>query len=145
MDLRNGDCLEVLKTLPDNSIDSLVTDPPYFLTDKNGTGFMGKKWDSLDADTETVGKSAEIFHKKWADEAFRVLKPGAYGLVFGGTRTFHRMTCALEDSGFEIKDVITWLYAQGFPKSRDLWKNDFQKEVEKQLRELGVVGKIVWK
>lgn len=101
-----GDCLEVLKTMPDNSVDSIVTDPPYEL------GFMGKKWDSTG-----IAYNVELWQ-----ECLRVLKYGGYLLAFGGTRTYHRMTCAIEDAGFEIRDCIQWLYGSGFPKSHNISK-----------------------
>lgn len=94
----------VLKDFPDNSIDSVVTDPPY------GLSFMGKHWDY---DVPTV--------EQW-EEAFRVLKPGGFLLAFGGTRTYHRMVVNIEDAGFEIRDQIQWLYGSGFPKSLDIGK-----------------------
>lgn len=100
----HGDCLEVLKTLPDNSIDSIVTDPPY------GLSFMGKKWDY---DVPIV----EIWQ-----ECLRVLKPGGHLLAFAGTRTHHRMAVNVEDAGFEIRDTIAWVYGSGFPKSLDVSK-----------------------
>jgi hypothetical protein len=99
-----GDCLEVLRTLPDNSVDSVVTDPPY------GLKFMGKKWDH---DVPPV--------EVWA-ECLRVLKPGGHLLAFAGTRTQHRMACRIEDAGFEIRDMIAWVYGSGFPKSLDVSK-----------------------
>jgi site-specific DNA-methyltransferase (adenine-specific) len=99
-----GDCLDVLKTLPDNSIDSVVTDPPY------GLRFMAKKWD-YDVPSIDVWR-----------ECLRVLKPGGHMLVACGTRTQHRMVAPIEDAGFEIRDVITWLYGSGFPKSLDVSK-----------------------
>jgi site-specific DNA-methyltransferase (adenine-specific) len=104
IDLRHGDCLEVLRTLPDNSVDAVVTDPPY------GLSFMGKRWDY---DVPSV----EI----WA-ECLRVLKPGGHLLVFAGTRTQHRMAVRIEDAGFEIRDMIAWVYGSGFPKSLDVSK-----------------------
>lgn len=117
--LINGDCLEVLKTLPDNSVDSIVTDPPY------GISFMGKKWD-YDVPTEEVWK-----------ECLRVLKPGGHLLSFAGTRTQHRMAVRIEDAGFEIRDMIAWIYASGFPKSLNIGK-----AVDKlQGNEREVVGK----
>lgn len=100
----HGDCLDVLKTLADNSVDSIVTDPPY------GLSFMGKKWDY---DVPSV----EI----WA-ECLRVLKPGGHLLAFAGTRTQHRMAVRIEDAGFEIRDMIAWVYGSGFPKSHDVSK-----------------------
>lgn len=105
--LYHGDCLDHLKTMSDSSIDSIVTDPPY------GLSFMGKKWDY---DVPSV----EI----WA-ECLRVLKPGGHLLAFAGTRTQHRMAVRIEDAGFEIRDMIAWVYGSGFPKSRNLagdWK-----------------------
>jgi len=102
----HGNNLDILPTLPDNSVDSIVTDPPYEL------GFMGKKWDS-----SGIAYSVEL----WT-ECLRVLKPGGHLLSFGGTRTFHRVAVAIEDSGFEIRDNIAWLYGSGFPKSLDVSK-----------------------
>jgi site-specific DNA-methyltransferase (adenine-specific) len=102
--LIHGDCLEKLKELPDCSVDSVVTDPPY------GLSFMGKKWDY---DVPSV----EI----WA-ECLRVLKPGGHVLSFGGSRTYHRMACAIEDAGFEVRDQIMWVYGSGFPKSHNISK-----------------------
>ena len=103
-ELYNGDCLDVLKTLPDNSVDSIVTDPPY------GLSFVGKKWD-YDVPTTEI----------WA-ECLRVLKPGGHLLAFAGTRTQHRMAVRIEDAGFEIRDMIAWVYGSGFPKSLDVSK-----------------------
>jgi DNA modification methylase len=102
--LYNENCLDVLKRLEDNSLDSIVTDPPY------GLSFMGKKWDY---DVPSV----EI----WA-ECLRVLKPGGHLLAFAGTRTQHRMAVRIEDAGFEIRDMIAWVYGSGFPKSHDVSK-----------------------
>ena len=99
-----GDCLEVMRTLPDCSVDAVVTDPPY------GLAFMGKRWDY---DVPSV----EI----WA-ECLRVLKPGGHLLAFAGTRTQHRMAVRIEDAGFEIRDMIAWVYGSGFPKSLDVSK-----------------------
>jgi hypothetical protein len=102
-----GDCLAVLRTLPESSVDAVVTDPPY------GLSFMGKRWDY---DVPSV----EI----WA-ECLRVLKPGGHLLAFAGTRTQHRMAVRIEDAGFEIRDMIAWVYGSGFPKSHNL-KNEWQ-------------------
>lgn len=102
----HGDCREQLATLPDCSIDSIVTDPPYEL------GFMGKRWDA----------SGIAYDPTVWQECLRVLKPGGHLLAFGGTRTYHRMTVAIEDAGFEIRDSIHWLYGSGFPKSLDVSK-----------------------
>ena len=128
----NGDSLKVLDTIEPNSIDAIVTDPPYGLTSitkrfgkpdskpnqfgKDGSfarlakGFMGKEWD---------GSGIEYNVELWA-KALKVLKPGGYLLAFGGTRTYHRIACAIEDAGFEIRDTIMWLYGSGFPKSMNI-------------------------
>ena len=160
VDLYHGDCLDVLRELPDASVDSVVTDPPY------GLEFMGKDWDSF-----AVGRSAnyakggagpsyvnrpakrcaicgkqawsgspcvcpaprwtldnsplhtfQAWCEQWATECLRVLKPGGHMLAFGGTRTWHRLACAVEDAGFEVRDSIAWLYGSGFPKSLDVSK-----------------------
>lgn len=115
-----GDSLEKLKDLDENSVDSIVTDPPYEL------GFMGKKWDS----------TGIAFKKELWQEALRVLKPGGHLLAFSGTRTVHRMVCAIEDAGFEIRDMITWNYGSGFPKSLDVSKaiDKLDAKEEKQKR-----------
>jgi site-specific DNA-methyltransferase (adenine-specific) len=134
IDLRLGDCLEILRTLPDNSVDSIVTDPPYHLTSitkrfgKEGSapaqygtdgafaraskGFMGKEWDGGDIAFRT---------DVWS-ECLRVLKPGGHLLSFGGSRTYHRMAVAIEDAGFEVRDQIMWVYGSGFPKSHNIGK-----------------------
>ena len=134
IDLRLGDCLEVLKTLEDNSVDSIVTDPPYHLTSivkrfgKEGSapaqygtdgafaraskGFMGKEWDGGDI----------AFRTDVWKECYRVLKPGGHLLSFGGSRTYHRMAVAIEDAGFEVRDQIMWVYGSGFPKSHNIGK-----------------------
>lgn len=104
MKLYNDDCLNVLKTLDENSVDSVVCDPPY------GLNFMGKHWDKGVPDAFV-----------W-EQVYRVMKPGAHLLSFGGTRTYHRMACAIEDAGFEIRDCIMWVYGSGFPKSMDVSK-----------------------
>jgi DNA modification methylase len=120
MKLLLGDCLNRLKELPDNSVDSIVTDPPY------GLSFMDKKWD-YDVPSEDVWR-----------ECLRVLKPGGHLLAFAGTRTQHRMAVRIEDAGFEIRDMIAWIYGSGFPKSHNIGK-----AVDKlQGNEREVVGKI---
>ena len=135
----NEDCIIGMKLLDDNSVDSIVTDPPY------GLGFMGKQWDTYDK-TQFGRKGNEgnndLKNKKnfnvlpryrsdnsfyefsyaWSKEAYRVLKPGGHLLSFGGTRTYHRMACAIEDAGFEIRDMINWVYGSGFPKSLNIGK-----------------------
>jgi site-specific DNA-methyltransferase (adenine-specific) len=139
----HGDSLHVLKTMPDNSIDSCVTDPPYGLSkepditevltkwlngepyDHKHGGFMGKAWDSF------------VPHPDIWKEVYRVLKPGAHALVFAGTRTQDLMTIALRLAGFEVRDVIEWLYFSGFPKSMDVGKA-FDK---REGAEREVVGK----
>jgi len=103
-DLYLGDCLFWLAMLPDNSVDAVVTDPPY------GLSFMGKKWD-YDVPGEAIWR-----------ECLRVLKPGGHLLAFAGTRTQHRMAVRIEDAGFEIRDMIAWVYGSGFPKSLDVSK-----------------------
>jgi site-specific DNA-methyltransferase (adenine-specific) len=114
IDLRLGDCLEVLKTIPDNSVDSVVVDPPYHLTSIKGDkkGFMGKDWDGGDIAFRT---------DVWS-ECLRVLKPGGHLLSFSHSRTYHRMAVAIEDAGFEIRDSIMWIYGSGFPKSHNIGK-----------------------
>jgi DNA modification methylase len=134
IELRPGDCLDVLAAMADASVDSCVCDPPYHLTSivkrfgapdaapaksgKTGAyarasrGFMGKQWDGGD-----IAFRTEV----WA-HVLRVLKPGGHLLAFSGTRTYHRMACAIEDAGFEIRDQIGWAYGSGFPKSHDVSK-----------------------
>jgi len=104
--LLKGNCLEQMKSLPDNSVDSIVTDPPY------GISFMAKRWDY---DVPSV----EVWQ-----EAMRVLKPGGHALIACGTRTQHRMVVNIEDAGFEIRDVVSWIYGSGFPKSLNIHKKD---------------------
>jgi DNA modification methylase len=104
--LHVGDCREVLGTFPDESVDAVVTDPPYEL------GFMGKAWDA----------SGVAYDVALWRQVLRVLKPGGHLLAFGGSRTYHRLACAIEDAGFEIRDQIQWLYGSGFPKSLNVSK-----------------------
>jgi len=101
-----GDNIDILPTLENACVDAVITDPPYNL------GFMGKGWD----------KDTIAFYPEFWEEVMRTMKPGAYLLAFGGSRTFHRMTCAIEDAGFEIRDTIMWLYGSGFPKSLNVHK-----------------------
>ena len=103
-DIRHGDCREVMAAMDAESVDSIVSDPPY------GLSFMGKGWDH--------GVPGVEF---WT-EALRVAKPGAHLLAFGGTRTYHRLACAIEDAGWEIRDCVMWVYGSGFPKSHDVSK-----------------------
>lgn len=139
--LHHGDCLDVLATLPDASVDAVVTDPPYNLTSGkrggsgaasvdlntpygrsrigvgNGPGgFMGQAWDDYDC----FDGGFQGWCQAWATECLRVLKPGGHLLAFGGTRTWHRLAVAVEDAGFEIRDNLAWLYGSGFPKSLNL-------------------------
>ena len=144
-----GDCLDVLKQIPANSIDSVVTDPPYDLTSvtkrwgkdtkfsqnqsdvgKRFTrGFMGKTWD---------GTGIAFKVELW-EAVLRVLKPGGHLLSFGGTRTQHRMVCAIEDAGFEVRDLVSWVYGQGMPKSYDISKAiDKSKEMKREV--IGING-----
>jgi DNA modification methylase len=101
-----GDCREQLASIPNDSIDAIVTDPPYEL------GFMGKAWDA-----SGIAYNVDVWR-----ECLRVLKPGGHLLAFSGSRTYHRMACAIEDAGFEIRDQIMWVYGSGFPKSHDVSK-----------------------
>lgn len=144
--LHHGDCVEVLKGLPDASVDAVVTDPPY------GISFMGKEWDqpgkfgssrkngtpakahrktgdgagAMDAGRYDLSPSAmqnfQQWVSVWASECLRVLKPGGHMLAFGGSRTWHRLAAGIEDAGFEIRDSIAWIYGSGFPKSLDVSK-----------------------
>ncbi len=133
-----GDCRDVIRTLADGSIDSVVTDPPYALVSigkrfgkegaapskpgKSGAyarasaGFMGKAWDT--------GETA--FAEEFWAEVLRVLKPGGHVVAFGGTRSYHRLACAIEDAGFEIRDQLAWVYGSGFPKSHDVAKGIYK-------------------
>jgi site-specific DNA-methyltransferase (adenine-specific) len=122
MKLLLGDCLDKLKELEDNSVDSVVTDPPYEI------GFMGKGWDD-----SGIANNAELWK-----EVLRVLKPGGHLLSFSHSRTYHRQAVAVEDAGFEIRDQIMWVYGSGFPKSMDI-----SKQIDKKfgkLDEREVVG-----
>jgi hypothetical protein len=136
--LLKGDCLQKLKELEDNSVDSIVTDPPY------GLGFMGKDWDTFDKSQFGIqGEEGENdlknkknfkilpryntdglyqFSKDWAIECYRVLKPGGHLLSFAGSRTYHKICMGVEDAGFEIRDQIMWIYGSGFPKSHNIGK-----------------------
>jgi len=120
-----GEARYRMASMEDNSVDAIVTDPPY------GLSFMGKKWDY---DVPSV--------ELWK-EAFRVLKPGGFLLSFAGTRTYHRMAVNIEDAGFEIRDMISWLYGSGFPKSLNIGKATL-KMIEKELKKQGVEN-IEWK
>jgi DNA modification methylase len=130
--LLHGDCLEVLPTLDADSVDAVVTDPPY------GLEFMGKEWDAFkgsgvfagggragnkeggnwNSPRYIAGHPFQAWCEQWGREALRVTKPGGYLLAFGGTRTHHRLVCALEDAGWIIRDELDWIYASGFPKGK---------------------------
>jgi DNA modification methylase len=176
VELHHGDCLDVLTTLAEGSVDAVVTDPPY------GLEFMGKEWDSFDVQGKRPRINAGTYEKMsksgrpagwsasgnpscrncggdkyrngdrkcvcqapdfpnhsgqhnaafqawcqdWATTILRVLKPGGYALIFGGTRTYHRLACAVEDAGFEIRDCILWLYGSGFPKGKGCLKPAYE-------------------
>lgn len=114
--LHLGNSLTVLPTLPDTSVDAVVCDPPYEL------GFMGKAWDA-----SGIAYNVEIWRQCW-----RVLKPGGHLLAFGGTRTYHRMTVAIEDAGFEIRDSLHWIYGSGFPKGQDIARSIDRRRDDRQ-------------
>ncbi len=151
MKLLLGDCLDKLKELEDNSIDSIVTDPPY------GLSFLGKDWDKVKATRETqsqvvkgLGAGMKMttladnieFEKwvtEWSIECMRVLKPGGYMLAFGGSRMYHRLASGVENAGFEIRDQMMWIYGSGFPKSRDIGK-DIEKIKVGGIKNLKQIG-----
>lgn len=114
--LHLGDCLEVMRTMEDNSCDSIVCDPPYALS------FMGAAFDTFHEDGVSDNVAFQKAMTPIFAEALRVAKPGAHLLAFGGTRTYHRLACAIEDAGWEIRDCIMWVYGSGFPKSMDVSK-----------------------
>ena len=122
-EIHNGNCIEVMRSMPDNSVDAIVTDPPYEL------GFMGKSWDSTG-----IAFNVEV----WT-EALRVLKPGGHLLAFSGSRTYHRMAVAIEDAGFQIRDQIMWLYGSGFPKSLDI-----SKAIDKRRDDWSDIASVVY-
>jgi len=105
--LHLNDCLDILPTLPDASVDAIVTDPPYEL------GFMGKTWDATG-----IAYNTELWRHCW-----RILKPGGHLVAFGAPRTYHRLACAIEDAGFEIRDSLHWVFGSGFPKGQDIAKS----------------------
>jgi len=122
--LYNGSMLDMLEVIESNTIDSIVTDPPYELN------FMGKGWDN----------SGIAFQPDTWKKCYEVLKPGGYLLAFGGSRTFHRIACAIEDAGFEIRDTIMWLYGSGFPKSMDISKQ-IDKRPNRSYENLNLFGR----
>lgn len=114
--LYQGDCRDVMCALEPESVDAIVTDPPYLLE------FMGKAFDRQHKGMlgSNPGQKMYAWHLTWAEHAFRVLKPGGYIIAFGGDRTFHRLYSAIEDVGFQPRHTVAWLYGQGFPKSRNV-------------------------
>jgi site-specific DNA-methyltransferase (adenine-specific) len=153
-----GDSLHFLRDQPDARYDSVVTDPPYSLVSivkrfgnisardldnqlkrpsphsRASSGFMGQKWDT--------GKTA--FAVEFWEQVFRVLKPGGHVVAFGGTRTYHRLACAIEDAGFEIRDQLGWCFGSGFPKSHSPGKA-MLNDLERKLSDAGVQEEIEWK
>jgi len=121
----NADCIEAIREMDDESVEAVVTDPPYNFEG----GFMGQDWDNIGSN-----KEYQEFCQEWGEQALRVLKPGGHLLAFSGTRTYHRMVVGLEDAGFEIRDMIEYFYGSGFPKSHDISKaidDHFGEEREK--------------
>ena len=111
IDLRQGDCVEVMKELSEGSVEAFVCDPPY------GLKFMGKEFDDLGE-----GEAQRLWHKDWLEQAYRVLKPGGIIKAFGGTRTLHHLAAAMEDVGFQNISLEAWAYGSGFPKSMNIGK-----------------------
>lgn len=109
--LVNADCVDAMAVMAENSVDAIVTDPPY------GLRFMGKGWDDQGA-----GPQQRAWHARWVTQALRVLKPGGHMLAFGGSRTVQHLAVAAEDCGFEVREMLLWAYGAGFPKSRDVGK-----------------------
>lgn len=121
MAVYQGSCIDVLKGLPDQIFDSVVTDPPYAID--NGSDMLGQiahNWHDKGSHTrgyyDNDNREFQKWCEEWAAECFRVLKPGGYMAAFGGTRTFHRLAAGIEDAGFDIRDCMSWIYGGGFPK-----------------------------
>lgn len=112
----NADCLDVMKRMSDNSVDAIVTDPPY------GISFMSKGFDTFKKEGMTDNQAFQADMTPLFKEMLRIAKPGAHLLAFGGTRTYHRLTCAIEDAGWEVRDCLGWIYSSGMPKSMDISK-----------------------
>jgi site-specific DNA-methyltransferase (adenine-specific) len=155
-----GDCLELLKKLPDDSIDSVVTDPPYGLGNKDPDAmdiFMYVLGATLDTGGDFMGRDWDIPSVQIWREVYRVLKPGGYVVSFGGTRTFDLISIGLRMAGFECRDtisrfhpevelpIIQWIQSQGMPKSRNPFKSEILPAIEAELRKQGVEGDIQWR
>ena len=121
-----SDCIDEMRKFSENSVDAIITDPPY------GLKFMGKEWDKF-------ALGLQQFCQSWATECLRVLKPGGFLLAFGGTRTYHRMAVNIEDAGFEIRDIVAWVYGSGFPKSLNISKA-LDKVIGKQSKGFSQAG-----
>lgn len=131
--VHHGDCIEVMRSLPDASVEAVVTDPPYALE------FMGKGWDTF------TPAEFESWCTEWSAECLRVLKPGGHLLAFGGSRTWHRLQAGIEDAGFEIRDSIAWLYGSGFPKSLDVSKaiDKTARVNDETFRRISLVAEVI--
>lgn len=132
--LHLGDCIEVMQTMPENSLDSIICDPPYLIS------FMSRAFDSQHKSLPGAneGQKMQEWHRRWVTEAYRILKPGGHLAAFGGDRTHHRLMSAMEDVGFELRFGLYWCYGSGFPKSMDASKALDQHFGMKDKRE--VVG-----
>src|SRR3990167_6469204 len=121
----HGDCLVELPKLEASSADAVICDPPYAI------GFMGKAFDKFSGcmQHDNGKRDFQEWCVQWATEVLRVLKPGGYLAAFGGSRTYHRLTCAIEDAGFEIRDCVMYMYATGFPKGKACLKPSYEPVV----------------
>ena len=155
MNIIHGDCLEELKKLEDNSIDAVITDPPYGLsnTKPQQVADVLKAWVTGDAEAAPTTKGG-FMNASWDsfvpppavwEECMRVLKPGGHMAVFAGARTQDLMGLSIRLAGFRIKDNLGWIQGAGFPKSRSPMRSDIKPAIEKQLREQGYEGEIKWR